>query len=132
MGVGVTNYIGRKSKSDFFFFWMSELSFIPSFGPTPGVWSHSIIFGGWWLRALRPWGICFAAAENARAATERGGGGEIRGSAGSRRNGACGEGISCQAAYCGRERWLGGRRPEQEGETHGDGSGGSGTGVGHA
>ena len=53
---GVTNYIGRKSKSGFLFFWMVELSFIPSFGPTPGVWSHSIIFGGWWLRAV-PYGL---------------------------------------------------------------------------
>ena len=30
-----------------------ELSLIPSFGPTPGVWSHSIIFGSRWLRALK-------------------------------------------------------------------------------
>ena len=36
----------EKVKVRFSIFWgMFELSCIPSFGPTPGVWSHSIILG---------------------------------------------------------------------------------------
>ena len=55
LGLGLALTHREKVKVRFFqYFFMIDLNCIPSFGPTPGVWSHSIILGSRWLRALCP------------------------------------------------------------------------------